>query len=161
MSLSESSTVFELSSTKGAQLPQPEMRSVKKHIAQFLMKQINKKHSRKQICKKHFVQKHLQKGVFRQLCASGGCHDLRCERRGSEEARRPWLYHLACPPTPSFISRFLRLRPKQKLTAPRPWPRCCIMVDGPISGAERRNKSGREAVLVSPNIWPKESASLN
>ena len=32
----------------------------------------------------------MQKVVFR--AASGGCHDPQYERRGSEEAHRPWMF---------------------------------------------------------------------
>ena len=105
--------------------------SLASFVHKFWQKTYLRKHIEKKCCSRGILRQNtLQKGVFRE--ASGGCHDPRCERGGkscSEEARRPWLDHLSPPPT--FISHFLRLRPKQKLTA-QPWLRCCIMVDGPI-----------------------------
>ena len=100
--------------------------------------------------RKHIEKIHLHKVVFRG--ASGGCHDLRCERRGSEEARRPWLRHLA----PSFISHFLRLQPKQKLTA-QPW-RCCIMVDRPIAGRRSKSRAACAALAKHPGIQYSEKS---
>ena len=100
--------------------------------------------------RKHIEKIHLHKVVFRG--ASGGCHDLRCERRGSEEARRPWLRHLA----PSFISHFLRLQPKQKLTA-QPW-RCCIMVDRPIAGRRSKSRAACAGLAKHPGIQYSEKS---
>ena len=108
----------------------------------------------------------MQKVVFR--AASGGCQDPQYERRGSEEAHRPWMFghfnpNLAIwpieppasspsqPLSPEFCNSKQNLTPQSCLA--------CIMVDHyPIWGTGRQNKSGNKVTLpLCPNFqgWQK------
>ena len=130
----------------------------KKHIAHLFeeahWEETSEEAHGEEILQKQFKKKDLQKGVFRQRLHRVAAAMTWDEKDGQWRSAQPWLGHLA---PPSFIFSPIATKTKADGSA-----LACIMVDGPISGAERRNKSGTGVVqLLSPNIPGKESASLN
>ena len=81
-----------------------------------------------EILQKQFKKKDLQKGVFRQRLHRVAAAMTWDEKDGQWRSAQPWLGHLA---PPSFIFSPIATKTKADGSA-----LACIMVDGPISGAE-------------------------